>query len=91
MQNNDSTRIRQKILSCNGNPVFMIEHGYRWLFHGHAFLFYTDGQECTHSATKTWLTLKLFSDYYSQLLIDVNRLGFRKGLLSNYDVSFEQR
>ena len=41
--------------------------------------------------TETWLTLKLFSDYYSQILIDVNRLEFRKGLLSNYDVSFEQR
>ena len=39
--------------SCNGNHVFMVDHGYPWLFHGHVFIFHTHGQECNHSATKT--------------------------------------
>ena len=40
------------------NPdVFMVNHGYPWLFHGHVFIFHTQGQECNHSATKTWLTI----------------------------------
>ena len=43
--------------SCNGNHVFMVDHGYPWLFHGHVFIFHTHGQECNHSATKTWLTI----------------------------------
>ena len=43
--------------SCNGNHVFMIDHGYPWLFHGHVFIFHTHGQECNHSATKTWLII----------------------------------
>ena len=34
----------------------MIDHGYPWLFHGHVFIFHTHGQECNHSAMKTWLT-----------------------------------
>ena len=43
--------------SCNGNHVFMVDHGYPWLFHGHVFIFHTHGQKCNHSATKTWLTI----------------------------------
>ena len=35
----------------------MVDHGYPWLFHGHVFIFHTHGQECNHSATKTWLTI----------------------------------
>ena len=37
-------------LDCNGNHVFMVDHGYPWLFHGHT-------QECNHSETKTWLNI----------------------------------
>ena len=25
--------------SCNGNHVFMVEHGYPWLFHAHGHAF----------------------------------------------------
>ena len=35
----------------------MVDHDYPWLFHGHAFLFHTHGQECNHSATKIGLTI----------------------------------
>ena len=45
------------IPSCNGNHVFMVDHGYPWLFHGHVFIFHIHGQECNHTATKTWLTI----------------------------------
>ena len=45
------------IPSCKGNHVFIVDHGYPWLFHGHVFIFHTHGQECNHSATKTWLTI----------------------------------
>ena len=34
----------------------MVDHGYPWSFHGHVFIFHTQGQE-NHSATKTWLTI----------------------------------
>ena len=43
--------------SCHGNHVFMVDHGYPWLFHGHVFIFHTHGEECNYSATKTWLTI----------------------------------
>ena len=43
--------------TLNGNHVFMVYHGYPWLFHGHVFIFHTHGQECNHSAMKTWLTI----------------------------------
>ena len=51
------TNRKLPISSCNGNHVFMIDHGYPWLFHGHVFIFHTHGQECNHSAMKTWLTI----------------------------------
>ena len=35
----------------------MIDHGYPWLYHVDVFIFHTHGQECNHSATKTWLTI----------------------------------
>ena len=34
----------------------MVDHGYPRLFHGHVFIFHTQGQE-NHSAMKTWLTI----------------------------------
>ena len=44
-------------LDCNGNHVFMVDHSYPWLIHGHIFIFHTHAQECNHSETKTWLTI----------------------------------
>ena len=46
-------QIKMTTPSCNGNHVFMVDHGYPWLFHGHVFMFHTHD----HSATKTWLTI----------------------------------
>ena len=39
--------------SCNKSHVFMVDHGYPWLFHGHVFIFHTHSQECKHSVAKT--------------------------------------
>ena len=47
----------ENTLYCNGNHIFIVDHGYPRLFHGHVFIFHSHGQECNHSATKTWLTI----------------------------------
>ena len=48
----------------------MVEHGYPWLFHGHLLLFHTHGQECNHSATKTWLNIAIIMVITSFLLVN---------------------
>ena len=35
--------LRTTLPSCNGDHVFMVEHGYPWLFHRHVFIFHTHG------------------------------------------------
>ena len=54
---NINIKLFKAVPSCNGNHVFMVDHGYPWLFHDHVFIFHTHGQECNHSAMKTWLTI----------------------------------
>ena len=36
--------------------LIMVTHHY-FMNHGHVFIFHTHGQECNHSASKTWLTI----------------------------------
>ena len=54
----------------------MVDHSYPWLFHGHVFIFHTHGQECNHSATKTWLTIVIIMVITSFPM--VNRSSLRK-------------